>query len=260
MYDLSHDLIGTLSPVLVMLTTMMIAGGSGGGSSYAFSGKTDDIDFLLIKARAAARKIRCPHRRNGNGLVLNGGPPISYAEFFDLSARPSDITAEVWKDMSETAFDVIISFINDPRHQRLVKGCDRDGGKLLTKLKAIGGSKRQQVKTLDGIGNFTLLHWNLPNRYVTLELSEPVPVRLRASEGGRYSDDFVHIIAEQRQKVRQNGGFAGARSAKDGQVRVVDREEGARPVGQVGIARHRSATTIFRKLAQYPRVPAGLDE
>ena len=136
-----------------MLATMMIAGGSGGGSSYAFSGKTEDIDFLLIKARAAARKIRCPHRRNGNGLVLNGGPPISYAEFFDLSARPSDIidiTAEVWKDMSETAFDVIISFINDPRHQRLVKGCDRDGGKLLTKLKAIGGSKRQQVQTLDG--------------------------------------------------------------------------------------------------------------
>ena len=87
MYDLSHDLIGALSPVLVMLATMMIAGGSGGGSSYAFSGKTDDIDFLLIKARAAARKIRCPHRRSGNGLVLNGGPPISYAEFFDLSAR-----------------------------------------------------------------------------------------------------------------------------------------------------------------------------
>ena len=37
MYDLSHDLIGALSPVLVMLATMMIAGGSGGGSSYAFA-------------------------------------------------------------------------------------------------------------------------------------------------------------------------------------------------------------------------------
>ena len=79
-----------------MLATMMIAGGSGGGSSYAFSGKTDDIDFLLIKARAAARKIRCPHRRNGNGLVLNGGPPISYAEFFDLPARPDNISEAIF--------------------------------------------------------------------------------------------------------------------------------------------------------------------
>ena len=52
--------------------------------------------------------------------------------------------------MSETAFDVIIGFIHDSRHQRLVMGCGRDGGKLLAKLRATGGSKRQQMQTLDG--------------------------------------------------------------------------------------------------------------
>ena len=51
--------------------------------------------------------------------------------------------------MSETAFDTIIGFIHDSKHQRLVMGCGRDGGKLLTKLRAIGGSKRQQMQTLD---------------------------------------------------------------------------------------------------------------
>ena len=52
--------------------------------------------------------------------------------------------------MSETAFDVIIGFIHDAKHQRLVMGCGRDGGKLLAKLRATGGSKRQQMQTLDG--------------------------------------------------------------------------------------------------------------
>ena len=77
MYEFSHDLAGALSPVIVMLAMMMMAGGSGGSSSYAFSGKADDVGFLLLKARAAARKNPCAHRRSGNGLVLNGGPPIS---------------------------------------------------------------------------------------------------------------------------------------------------------------------------------------
>ena len=38
MYELSHDLAGALSPVIVMLAMMMMTGGSGGSSSYAFSG------------------------------------------------------------------------------------------------------------------------------------------------------------------------------------------------------------------------------
>ena len=71
-----------MSPLIIMLTMMMMTGGSSGGSSYSFSGKTDDVDvgFLLLKARAAARKIPCPHRR---GLSLAnaplGGRPISTA-------------------------------------------------------------------------------------------------------------------------------------------------------------------------------------
>ena len=109
MYELSHDLIGALSPMIVVLAMMMMTGGARSSSSYVFSGKTDDVGFLLLKARATARKLACAHRRTGNGLVLNGGPPISYAEFFDLSARPDDISAEqrleIWQDMSETAFD-----------------------------------------------------------------------------------------------------------------------------------------------------------
>ena len=113
MYELSHDLIGALSPMIVVLAMMMMTGGARSSSSYVFSGKTDDVGFLLLKARATARKLACAHRRTGNGLVLNGGPPISYAEFFDLSARPDDISEAIWQDMSETAFDTIISFIHD---------------------------------------------------------------------------------------------------------------------------------------------------
>ena len=38
----------------------------------------------------------------------------------------------------------------DPKLQRLVKGCNRDGGALLKKLRALSGSKRQQIQNLDG--------------------------------------------------------------------------------------------------------------
>ena len=100
---------------------MVMTGGAGGSPSHVFPGKTDDVGFFLLKARATARKLACAHRRTGNGFVLNGGPPISYAEFFDLSARPADITEAIWQDMSETAFDCILSFIQDPKHQRIVK-------------------------------------------------------------------------------------------------------------------------------------------
>ena len=152
MYELLDAAGATLcDPLLIILLAVMMM--PSGGSSYVFSGKTDDVGFLLLKARAAARKLPCAHRRSAQGaqaFILNGGPPISYAEFFDLPARPDNITEAIWKDMSETAFDVIIGFIHDAKHQRLVMGCGRDGGKLLAKLRATGGSKRQQMQTLDG--------------------------------------------------------------------------------------------------------------
>ena len=75
MYELPHDLIGALSPMIVVLAMMMMTGGAGGSSSYVLSGKNDDVGFLLLKARAAARKLACAHRRSGNGFVLNGGSP-----------------------------------------------------------------------------------------------------------------------------------------------------------------------------------------
>ena len=76
MYELSHDLIGALSPMIVVLAMMMMTGGAGGSSSYTFSGKTDDVGFLLLKARATARKLACAHRRTGNGIAA-GLPPLS---------------------------------------------------------------------------------------------------------------------------------------------------------------------------------------
>ena len=73
MYELSHDLAGALSPVIVVLAMMMMTSGAGGSSSYAFSGKADDVGFLLLKARAAARKIPCAHRR----IVCVFAPAVS---------------------------------------------------------------------------------------------------------------------------------------------------------------------------------------
>ena len=128
MYELLDAAGATLcDPLLVILLAVMMM--PSGGSSSAFSGKTDDVSFLLLKARAAARKLPCAHRRSAQGaqaFILNGGPPISYAEFFDLSARPDAISEEIWQDMSETAFDCILSYIHhDPKHQRIAKGCGR---------------------------------------------------------------------------------------------------------------------------------------
>ena len=148
MYELCADLGGTLSPLIVMLAMMMMTGGGSSAASYAFSGKTDDVPFLISKARAAARRIPCPHRRTGGGILI--GAPINYAEFFSLSARPADITPAIWDDMSETAFDSILGLIHDAKLMKITKGCGRDGGKLLLKLRALGGSKRQQIQTLDG--------------------------------------------------------------------------------------------------------------
>ena len=72
MYELSHDLIGALSPMIVVLAMMMMTGGAGGSSSYVFSGKTDDVGFLLLKARATARKLACAHRRTAErAIALN---------------------------------------------------------------------------------------------------------------------------------------------------------------------------------------------
>ena len=102
MYELLDAAGATLcDPLLIILLAVMMM--PSGGSSYVFSGKTDDVGFLLLKARAAARKIPCAHRRSAQGaqaFILNGGPPISYAEFFDLPARPDNISEQIWKDMS----------------------------------------------------------------------------------------------------------------------------------------------------------------
>ena len=101
MLALLEPLAGALSPLIIVLATMMMTGSSGGSSSYSFSGKTDDVGFLLLKARAAARKIPCPHRRAlsiANAAL--GGTPLSYAEFFDLSAKPGDIASSVLAKMA----------------------------------------------------------------------------------------------------------------------------------------------------------------
>ena len=57
MYELLDAAGATLcDPLLIILLAVMMMP-SGGGSSYVFSGKTDDVGFLLLKARAAARKL-----------------------------------------------------------------------------------------------------------------------------------------------------------------------------------------------------------
>ena len=98
MYELLDAAGATLcDPLLIILLAVMMM--PSGGSSYVFSGKTDDVGFLLLKARAAARKLPCTHRRSAQGaqaLILNGGPPISYAEFFDLPARPENTTEAIF--------------------------------------------------------------------------------------------------------------------------------------------------------------------
>ena len=50
MYGLCADLGGTLSPLIVMLAMMMMTGGGSSAAPHSFSGKTDDVPFLLLKA------------------------------------------------------------------------------------------------------------------------------------------------------------------------------------------------------------------
>ena len=54
--------------------------------------------------------------------------------------------------MSATAFDCILSYLHDPKLQRLVKGCNRDGGALLKKLRALSGSKARSRFTMNRSG------------------------------------------------------------------------------------------------------------
>ena len=69
MYELLDAAGATLcDPLLIILLAVMMM--PSGGSSYVFSGKTDDVGFLLLKARAAARKLPCAHRRSAH----NCGP------------------------------------------------------------------------------------------------------------------------------------------------------------------------------------------
>ena len=74
MYELLDAAGATLcDPLLIILLAVMMM--PSGGSSYVFSGKTDDVGFLLLKARAAARKLPCAHRRSAQGaqaFILNG--------------------------------------------------------------------------------------------------------------------------------------------------------------------------------------------
>ena len=86
MYELLDAAGATLcDPLLIILLAVMMMP-SGGGSSYVFSGKTDDVGLLLLlKARAAARKIPCAHRRSAQGaqaFIQNGA-----AAFSSVSAR-----------------------------------------------------------------------------------------------------------------------------------------------------------------------------
>ena len=73
MYELLDAAGATLcDPLLIILLAVMMMP-SGGGSSYVFSGKTDDVGFLLLKARAAARKLPCAHRRAAQGAGTGHG-------------------------------------------------------------------------------------------------------------------------------------------------------------------------------------------
>ena len=80
MYELLDAAGATLcDPLLIILLAVMMM--PSGGSSYVFSGKTDDVGFLLLKARAAARKIPCAHRRSAQAPRRAG---------FHSERRPAD--------------------------------------------------------------------------------------------------------------------------------------------------------------------------
>ena len=104
MFDLLEPIGGALSPLIILLATMMMSGGS---SSYSFSGNDADVPFLLIKARATARRLPCPHSRTGGAGWRTTA--INFAEFFDLPSKPADIDEQTWQSMSSTAYDCIVA-------------------------------------------------------------------------------------------------------------------------------------------------------
>ena len=59
MYDLLDAAGATLcDPLLIILLAVMMM--PSGGSSYVFSGKTDDVGFLLLKARCPCALLTSP--------------------------------------------------------------------------------------------------------------------------------------------------------------------------------------------------------
>ena len=89
MYELLDAAGATLCGLLliILLAVMMMPSG---GSSYVFSGKTDDVGFLLLKARAAARKIPCSrHRRARSPSRMPLSAAFRSAMLHSLTCLPS---------------------------------------------------------------------------------------------------------------------------------------------------------------------------
>ena len=93
MYELLDAAGATLcDPLLIILLAVMMM--PSGGSSYVFSGKTDDVGFLLLKARAAARKRYISH--SSARIFVLCQPFVSknafYQPFVGAHVRPSSAT------------------------------------------------------------------------------------------------------------------------------------------------------------------------
>ena len=80
MYELLDAAGATLcDPLLIILLAVMVLPSGGTSSAYSFSGSAADVPFLLIQARAAARRLPCQYHRTGNagwnGAPIFQGPP-----------------------------------------------------------------------------------------------------------------------------------------------------------------------------------------
>jgi hypothetical protein len=87
------------------------------GPVYSFSGKKEDVSFLITKAKAKCRSLERYFQRTPVPPAAEGAW-INAAEFFDWHGRPQDVDLEVYQQLSASVYDALVFYI----HYRC-KGC-----------------------------------------------------------------------------------------------------------------------------------------
>jgi hypothetical protein len=87
------------------------------GQVYSFSGKKEDVSFLITKAKSKCRALERYFQRTPDPPAAEG-TWINVAEFFDWHGCPEDVDPGAYQELSASVYDALVYYITDAK-----KGC-----------------------------------------------------------------------------------------------------------------------------------------